>query len=182
MKYYLVALFDDESTKTIETTQKSLSKKYRLYKNLPTLHITLDTVEDPDLNKLDQVLSKIVKPYSRFNVELTETMLFDENRQTLTLKVVSKGYIKRLARSINDTLKLHGFNVKPAPENHELQLSLLSANHPPREWNKIDSSKGYNLTKKDDFFRMPKISRIELWKSTNNKKDMVVKSYPLRYF
>ncbi|MGM9972970.1 MAG: 2'-5' RNA ligase family protein [Clostridiaceae bacterium] len=182
MKYYLVALFDDESTKTIEATQKSLSKKYRLYKNLPTLHITLDIVEDPDLNKLDQVLTKIVKPYSRFKIELTDTMLFDESRKALTLKVVSKGYIKRLARSINDTLKLHGFNVKPAPESPELQLSLLSANHPPREWNKIDPSKGHSIAKKDAFFRMPKISRIELWKSTSSKKEMVVKSYPLRYF
>ena len=182
MKYYLVALFDDESNKTIEATQKSLSKKYKLYKNLPTLHITLDTVEDPDLNKLDQVLTKIVKPYSRFKIELTDTMLYDESRKALTLKVVSKGYIKRLARSINDTLKLHGFNVKPAPESPELQLSLLSANHPPREWNKTDSSKGYTITRKNDLIKMPKISRIELWKSTNNKKDMVVKSYPLKHF
>ena len=35
---------------------------------------------------------------------------------------------------------------------------------------------------KNDLIKMPKISRIELWKSTNNKKDMVVKSYPLKHF
>ncbi len=182
MKYYLVALFDDESYKAIEPIQKSLSKRYRLYKNLPTLHITLDIIEDPDINKLDEVLNKMLKPYKKFKVELMDMMYFDEPHKSLNIKVESKGYIKRLARSINENLKLHGFNVKTAPEVPNLQLSLLNINFPPREWNKNDLLKGHNLPKREGFNKMPKISRIEVWKATNNKKETVVKSYPLKFF
>ncbi|SHI98836.1 2'-5' RNA ligase superfamily protein [Clostridium amylolyticum] len=182
MRYYLVALFDDESYKSIEPIQRSLSKKYKLYKNLPTLHITLEVIEDPDLNKLDEVLFKIFKPYKRFKVELNEVICFDEPYKSVNLKVESKGYIKRLARSVNDTLKLHGFNVRQNIENWDLHVSLANTNFASREWSRNEFAKACTVIKKEGYYNMAKIDRIELWKPINNKKDMLVKSYPLKTY
>ncbi len=182
MRYYLVALFDEESYKEIEPTQKSLCRKYRLYKNLPMLHITLEVIEDPDLEKLDAVISDIIKPYKKFKVELSDVICFDEPYKSVNLKVESKGYIKRLTRTFNDSLKLHGFNVRENIENWDLHVSLANTNYAQREWTKNEYAAACKNTKNEAFNKMAKIDKIELWKPINNKKEMVVKSYSLKTF
>ena len=182
MRYYLVALFDEESNKAIEPLQRSMSKKYKLYRNLPTLHITLDIIDDPDLNKLDEVLNKIIKPYKRFKVELSEVRHYEQPYKSVNLRVTSKGYIKRLARSINDTLRLHGFNVRQSSDKWDLFVPLTCTNYSSKDFNKNESFKAGTIAKQDGYNAMAKISRIELWKPVNNKKETIVKSYSLRSF
>lgn len=182
MRYYLVALFDDDSYKSIEPIQKNLSKKYRLYKNLPTLHITLEVIENPNLDKLDEVISKIIKPYKRFKVELKDIICFGEPHKSVNLKVENKGYIKRLARNINDTLKLHGFSVRENISEWDLHVSLANTNFAQREWKKQEYEIACSTAKIEGFYNMAKINRIELWKPVNNKKDMVIKTYNLKTY
>ncbi|MBL4930531.1 2'-5' RNA ligase family protein [Clostridium paridis] len=182
MRYYLVALFDDESYKQIEPIQKSISKKHRLYKNLPTLHITLEIIEDPNIEKLDAVLTKIINPYKRFKVELKDIICFNEPHKSVNLKVEKKGYISRLSRNINDTLKLHGFNVRDNIEYWDLHVSLANSNFAQREWKKNEYELACSTAKTQGFYDMAKIDRIELWKPVNNKKEMVIKSYRLKTY
>ncbi|MEQ8196445.1 MAG: 2'-5' RNA ligase family protein [Clostridiaceae bacterium] len=180
MKYYLVALFDDESYKQIETIQKNFSKKSRSYKNFPLPHITLEIVEDPDMEKLDTLLTKIIKPYKRFKVELKDIINFSEPNKSVNLRVEKKGYISRLSRNINDTLKLHGFSVKNCIETFGLNVSLTSTNITQKEWKKNEFEAAFSSARIQEFYDMGKIDRIEIWKSANNKKEVIVKSYKLK--
>jgi 2'-5' RNA ligase len=180
MRYYLVALFDSNSYKEIEGIQKSICKKYKLYKNLPVLHITLEIVGDPDLDKLDEVLAKIFKPYKKFKVEISDVICFDEPYKSVNLKIESKGYIMRLARVINDTLKLHGFDVRDNIDSWDLHISLANTNYAIREWSKNEYAAACSTAKKNGFYKLATIDRIELWKPINNKREMIMKSYPLR--
>lgn len=182
MRYYLVALFDEDSYKSIESIQKNISRKYKLYRNLPTLHITLEIIEDPNLDKLDEILYNIIKPYKQFKVELNNVICFDEPYKSVNLKVENKGYIKRLARVINDKLRLNGFNVRDTISNWDLHVSLANTNFASREWSKNEFNIACENAKEDGFYKMAKINRIELWKPINNKKEMVIKSYPLKTF
>lgn len=182
MKYYLVALFDDESYSAMEAIQKSICKKYKLYKNVPMLHITLETIEDPDIEKLSKVITDILKPYKKFKVETNGIICFDPPYKSVNLKIESKGYIIRLARTINDTLKLHGFTVRDNIDNWDLHVSLANTNYAVREWTGREYVAACNTAKKDGFYRLAKVERIELWKPINNRKEMLVKSFPLRDF
>lgn len=182
MKYYLVALFDDESYKEIEEIQRNLCKKYRLYKNLPMLHITLEIIGEPNLEKLNTIVSDIVKPYKKFRVEINGVICFDPPHKSVNLKVESKGYIMKLARILNNTLKLHGFEVRENMDNWDLHVSLANTNFAVREWSSSEYIAACDTSKKQGFYKLAKIDRIELWKPINNKKNMVVKSFPLRDF
>lgn len=182
MRYYLVALFDDDSYKSIEPLQKSLSKKYKLYRNLPTLHITLEVIDNPNLDKLDEVLKKIFKPYKRFKVELGDVICFEEPQKSVNLKVENGGYIKRLSRLVNDTLRLHGFNVRENIQGWDLHVSIANGNSTNRDWKKNEHEVACSTTNNEGYFNMAKIDRIELWKPVNNKKEMIVKSYSLKSF
>lgn len=182
MKYYLVALFDEESYKLIEPIQKNLSRKHKLYRNLPTLHITLEVIDNPNIEKLDAILEKIIRPYKRFKVELKDILCFSEPYKSVNLKVENKGYIKRLARNINDTLKLHGFNVRQTIDDWDLHISLASTNFPQREWKKQEYEIACSSAKNQDFHDMARVDRIELWKAINNKKETIVKTYPLKSY
>lgn len=182
MRYYLVALFDNDSYKEIEEMQKNVGKKYKLYKSLPMLHITLEIVGDPDINKLDEVLTKILKPYKRFKVEISDVICFDEPYKSVNLKIENKGYISRLARVINDTLKLHGFDVRDTIQDWDLHVSLANTNFAVREWSKNEYATACSKAKKLGYYKLATIEKVELWKPMNNKKEMVIKSYPLREY
>lgn len=182
MRYYLVALFDDDSYKSIEPLQKSLSKKYKLYRNLPTLHITLEVIDNPNLDKLDEVLKKIFKPYKRFKVEFNDVIYFEEPHKSVNLKVENGGYIKRLSRLLNDTLKLHGFNVRENIQEWNPHVAVANGSFNNKDWKKNEYEVACSSTKNESYFNMAKIDRIELWKPVNNKKEMVVKSYLLKSF
>lgn len=182
MKYYLVALFDEDSYSKIEEVQKNLCRKYKLYKNLPTLHITLEVVENPDMDKLDKIISDIIKPYKKFRVEINGAMCFNAPYKSVTLKIENMGYIMRLSRQFNDKLKLHGFEVRENIQDWDLHVSLASPNFSVREWSVEEYAAACETAKIEDFKRMAKIDRIELWKPVNNKKDMLVKSFPLKNY
>lgn len=184
MKYYLVALFDDQSYQNIEKIQKDVCRKQKIYKNLPTLHITLEVIGDPepDMEKLSGLISDAIKNYKKFKVESTGIICFEPPYKSANLKIENKGYIIRLARIINETLKEHGFNVRQSISNWDLHVSLANNNFASREWSAREYGEALEKAKKENFHMMATINRLELWKSTNNKKEMVVKSYPLKSF
>ena len=171
MKYYLVALFDDVSYKNLSPVQRTLSKKYRANRNSPIPYIPLEVVENPNIDKLNSVRDKILKPYKHFKVELSSTVTLCETNKTLNLKVEEIGYIKRLNRLINENLKLYGFNVKNI--NDDIHLALANINYINKDNKKTDSEFKTNLS-------TLKVNRLELWKISNNRRETLIQTYPLK--
>lgn len=182
MKYFLVALFDDLSNSIVQNIQRDICRKYKLYKSSPSLYITIVTITNPDIEKLDVVTSKILLPYKNFKVGINNSIELSENSSQVNLKVEDKGYIFRIARNLTDTLDLHGFNVKTDDDIIHLRILIANANHIiKKSYNggtiSIDATLG-----KDDFLKFVKVSRLELWKQVSNKKEMLVKTYDLREY
>ena len=182
MNYYLVAIFNEQSYETMEVLQKDICNKYKLYKNLPVLHITLEVVTDPDMEKLDEAIKEIIKPYRKFKVESNGVICFDAPYKSVNLEIESKGFIIRLVRKLNETLKQKGFMVRNKIDEWDLHVSLANTNYALREWSSGEYADACENTKRQGFPRMSKIDKIELWKPINNTKKMVVKSYELRTF
>lgn len=175
MKYYLVALFDDESYQCLNPIQRNLSRRFRANRNSPTPYIPLDVIENPNIDKLDVVVDKIVKPYKNFKVQLSTEVLVSESNKTLNIKIEDVGYIKRIARLINDTLKLHGFNTQDNFNELAMHISLANLNYIPKDMKRFDNEVNFKSN-----IETLKIDRIELWKLSNNKKETLIKSYPLK--
>ncbi|MBC2580917.1 2'-5' RNA ligase family protein [Clostridium sp. DJ247] len=180
MKYYLVALFDKESYSYIENIQRNICRKYKIYKNIPVLHITLEVIGDPDVDKLTKVVSDMLKPYKKFKTEINGAICFDPPYKSVNLKIENKGYIIRLARQLNETLKLHGFEVRSNIDDWDLHVALANTNYAIREWSSKEYVAACESAKKENIHKMAKIDRIELWKPINNKKEMTIKSFLLR--
>ena len=173
MKYYLVALFDDVSYKNLSPIQRSLSKKYRANRNSPIPYIPLEVIENPNIDKLNTVIDKILKPYKNFKVELSSTVTLCDSNKTLNLKIEKIGYIKKLDRLINDNLKLYGFNVKS--DSTDLHLSLANINYINRDNKKLDTEIEYKPS-----ISTLKVNRLELWKISNNRRETLIQTYPLK--
>ncbi|PRR77901.1 hypothetical protein CLLI_21110 [Clostridium liquoris] len=182
MKYYLVAIFDEESYCYMEEMQKKLCKKYKIYKNSPMLHITLEVIEDPEIEELSKLIADILKPYKKFKVMIDGAICFDPPYKSVNLKVDNKGYIIRLTRLINEKLSMHGFKVRENIDNWDLHVSLANTNYAIREWSNKEYLSACETAKDENIKRMATIERIELWKPINNRKEMTVKSFPLRDF
>jgi hypothetical protein len=181
MRYYLVALFDDDSSKNIEVIQKTLSKKYKSYKSTQSIYSLIEVIEASDLNKLDEVINKVLKPYKKFKVGINDSPYFEEPYKSLSLKLETRGYINRIARNLNDTLKLNGFDVKDSNQKTNLKVSLCNLNFTPKEFSSKNDLSKLN-TNPSEIRNFVTVSKFELWKSTNTKKDYIIKSYSLRDF
>lgn len=173
MKYYLVALFDDVSYKNLSPIQRSLSKKYRANRNSPIPYIPLEVIENPNIDKLNTVMDKILKPYKNFKVELSSTVTLCDSNKTLNLKIEKIGYIRKLDRLIGDNLKMYGFNVKN--DNNDLHLSLANINYTNRDNKKFDTEIEYKPS-----ISTLKVNRLELWKISNNRRETLIQTYPLK--
>ena len=156
MKYYIVALFDDESYKLISPIQKNLSKKFRANRNSPQPYIVLGALENPTIDKLSPILEKILKPYKKFKVELCDSVC------------------------VSDTLKLHGFNILNNDED-ELAISLANVNYFNKD-KKNNSEVLYDSNKNNKTYPTLKVDRFEIWKISNSRRETLIKSYPLRNF
>ncbi|WP_461613498.1 hypothetical protein [Clostridium sp. Marseille-QA1073] len=180
MKYYLVALFDESSSSGITELQRSISKRYRLYKNTPVLHIPLGVVNNNDIDKLDGVLTKMLSPYKKFKIGINNNIIFNEDSNMVGLKVEDKGYINRISRKLFDTLSLYGINIKEY-NGSTFNIPISNANHSIRKASMNGNLCIDNKKSKEDFYKFIKINRFEIWKQMNNNKD-IVKSYPLKDF
>lgn len=180
MKFHLVALFDIDSNKLIENTQRNLCRKYKLHKiSQRHFFIPIQTVIDPDIEKFNKIVSDTLAPYKKFKVRINPNICLDKSLKTINLKIDNQGYINRIARNISDTLCLSGFNIKPDNEN-ELQIALANASYNLRKSLGGDDGTTAITKTEEASFSFAKIIGLQLWKSANNKKDTLVKDYPLR--
>ena len=174
MKYYLVALFDDESYKNLSPIQKNLSKRYKANRNSPIPYIPLEVLENPNIDKLNLVIDKVLKPYKFFKVELSSKVSVSDTSKTLNLQIHDIGYIKRLSRLLSDNLKLHGFNTKNLSANENIHLTLANMNYFNKEVKRIDGP-----TELKSNLSTLKVNRLELWKISNNRRETLIQTYPL---
>ncbi|MGG7179236.1 hypothetical protein ACQPU1_16825 [Clostridium paraputrificum] len=181
MKYYIVALFDEESYNVITPIQRKFSKKFRANRNSPIPYIALNVMENPNVEKLNPIIEKVLKPYKKFKIELCDNVSICESMRTINLKIEDIGYIRKICRSLTDTLELHGFNLKSSPKE-ELAISLANINYFNKDSKKHENDSACDPLEKDGKNLTLKIDRVELWKISNNKKETCLKTYTLKDF
>lgn len=183
MKYQLVALFDEESRNKVEGIQRQVCKKYRLYKSNPSIYISLSVISNPELDKLDKVITKVLSPYKKFKVNiLNEISISPEAKQTGIL-IDKKGYISRITRGLRDTMTIHDFILNTTNENKDstdLMISLANCNYTIKKALNHSPLLLNKSLPQEESLNFAKIDRIELWKLNNNKKDSAVKVFNLK--
>ncbi len=182
MIYYLVGLFDSTSYKYVESLQKMLCEKYNIYSSetdLPMLHITLETITDPNLYDLDIALKNILMDYNEFQVELNGVICFDPPFKSVNLNINNKGTIYELSKKINSLLNTQGFEVRANIENWNLHISLANTTFADREWSNTEYIAACNLAKDLPILKTITVKCVELWKPVNDNDEMVVKQYTL---
>ena len=181
MKYYIVALFDNESYEAITPIQRNFSRKFRANRNSPIPYIALNIIENPTVEKLNPVIEKVLKPYKKFKIELCNNVSICESMKTVNLKIKDMGYIRKISRSLSDTLELHGFNLKSSLDD-ELSISLANINYYNKDNRRYENDIACDLHGKDKNNLTLKVDRIELWKISNNKRETCIRSFELKNF
>lgn len=177
MKYYLVALFDDASYEKLKPIQKKYSKKFRANRNSPIPYIALDVLENINLDKITPILQKSLSPYKYFKIECNNEVVLNENLKTVSLRIENKGYINKISRNINDMLTLNGIASMPINDDC-FGISLGNLNYINKDFKKTTTNQSDNNLDTTCY----KITRFEVWKILNNRKEVSVKTFPLRVF
>lgn len=182
MKYYLVALIDENSTENIIYIQKYLNRKYRLYKNISNLYIPLGSVSGAELDKINEVVEKILVPYKKFKVGIDNDIFINDTSNTVNLKIRDKGYINKISHHIFDMFTVHGIVSKDFSALEHFNMPISNANNAIRKAYSGNSFVLDNSKDKNELLNYCKINKIEIWKQLNNRKDTLVKSYSLKEY
>lgn len=181
MKYQLVALFDDNSYPELKELQKRICRKYKLYKNTPTLYVPLNTISNVNASKIEHVLSKVLTPYKQFKVKINNTVNLDENNKSVRIDIDNKGYLFRIARNITDSLNDYGIKTNiNSSEDLSLYIPIANSNYNIKKACARSNEVLIKGNLQDNFLQFAKIDKIELWKMNGNRKESVVKSFTLR--
>lgn len=174
MQYYLVALFDEKTYKKIEFWQKQIADKYNLYENLPKLHMTLEVIDEPELDKLIPSLGNILNNHSSLNLKINKGICFEPPFKSVNLKVEKSQELEDLVYDINLTLKSYNFKVREDIDAWDLHISLANIYFSKREWDDKEFESACEYIMDMEFDITPKIVEIQLWKPINDSNEMVL--------
>lgn len=182
MIYYLVANLDCDSYKEVEIIQRELCTKYKLFtpdEKLPKLHITVETIEDPDLKALDLWIKEVIKSYEPFEVESNGVVCFEPPHKSVNLNLLKGGPLEKLSYNLNTKLKETGFKVRENLDNYILHISLANSYFSKNQWSDFDYETACNVAHNLCYNIKIKVKTLELWKPTMDESDMVVYTYVL---
>ena len=175
MRYKIVASFDNNSTDYLKSINYTLRKKLRLNRYNNNYHIEIISTSNMDLNVLNKVLSDILTPYKKFMVRIDDNICINANNRKINLKVLNKGYLSKITRNISDTLRLYGFKLNKCYDECDFYMTIFDFNRRNSHYiNRLNNS--FNLVK-----NTLKINKIEVL-GINDKKELLVKSFPLREY
>ncbi|WP_461207011.1 hypothetical protein [Clostridium sp. DL1XJH146] len=181
MKYQLVALFDEQSNEFLNTVQRDLCKKYKVYKIKNNFCLPVKSLSNPDVEKLTKILEETISPYKKFKIQISKDFCLNNNSKVVSIIVNDSGYIKKISRKLDQVLCSNGFNVYK--ENETPNISLATSNYNIRKelYNKPNKLLNYN-TKWEEFLAFARINRLELRRISNNKKQVVIQTFNLRSY
>ncbi|GAA0120946.1 MULTISPECIES: 2'-5' RNA ligase family protein [Clostridium] len=183
MTYYLVAVLDDSSYNCIERIQKEICYNYKLFDKkdkLPKLHITIETIDDPDLDKLIKLLSDILKGYSSFKVKSDGVICFDPPFKSVNLKIQDCDKALKLSKDINYILKKEKFKVREDIKDYALHISLANSYFSNKQWSDFEYASACNFAKENNNENfIITINELQLWKPVNNEREMIIYKFPL---
>ncbi|KOF57543.1 MULTISPECIES: hypothetical protein [Clostridium] len=182
MKYCLIAEFTKESYSNIEDVQRYACKKYKLYKRLQNLHIMLETMDEPNLDKLDKIMLEQIKPYKKFKVKVEPNLVYDNDQKAVALKVEQQGYIIRIIRNLCEKLSYNGFKLhcKYPEDLYNLYIPIANGNYQTKNFFQQNDQVAADVLEKSVGTSFFKIQGFKLCKLTGYKKISVIKSYPLK--
>ncbi|GAA0178127.1 2'-5' RNA ligase family protein [Clostridium sediminicola] len=178
MKYNLVALFDKNSNELINLVQRDLCRKYRVYKLKTDFYIKIQTINDSNIEEFSKIISKSLYPYKKFKIQINSELFLDDHFKHIGLKVDKSGYIKKISRNLSDTLYQHGYNISNQKNN--FGIHIVSSNYQARKMFRDKSNCSIPNKTDSPYLGFAKINRLELRKPVNNKKEILIKSFPLR--
>ena len=183
MKYQLVALFDEDSNSKIRAYQRSICKRYKLYKNNPELYIPLSFIDDTNYDLIEQIIQKTLTPYKQFKIKLNNSIIVTEKNKMVNIEVDPKGYVSRIARNINSSLEDHRVSVSAINEDslESIYLPIAPMNYTIK---KACSTSPVTVYKDCEYLSYVKVNRVALWKlSSPSKKDKtLIKTFNLKLF
>lgn len=173
MKYQLVALFDHESSLKVENIQKNICRKYKVpSKNTTIMHIPLTTIVNPDIDKVESIVLKVLKPYKRFKVRINNGLYVNTENKQVSVAIDEKGYVSRISRNIDELLALNGLNVESIHSSYsDLFIPIGGISGAVKKacnQSMIPINKSLTL---EDVLNYAKIDRLELWKVPSGKKE-----------
>jgi len=182
MKYLLNLYFNKDSKEYLEKLQKSLARRYRINKFLPSLSILLGTVDTNNLDKLILVVEDFISPYKYFKIYLENACIFENSNKIIIGMVLDKGYISRIERQISEKLVQNGFNKSEQGNRFGLFIFLSSNVNVDKKINFKDFEIQLKNCKKEALNKYLTIEGVEILKSGIGKKDALIKKISLKEY
>ncbi len=180
---YIVLIPDKEQIESVIKLQKAVSDYYKMYKDdlYPQLHITIDRIEEKDLQRAEKIIDNVVKISGpvKLNFDKFSCFYLADDRH-FVLKITGSDSLTAFAQNIHQRLEKENISTVDNYEDWIFHITLVN--------NKF-ADNPIPLNKFDDlciFIEGQKQSseayahRLEIWYPTLDPERKCIKSYTLQ--
>lgn len=184
-RIFLMILPEHPTYQVARKFQEEVNQKYRLYRVLPTLHITLESFyveSDEDLQQAIQAIQKTCEDLKPFPIRVNGFACFDPPYKSVQLHVVKTAPLQQLYNQIHTRLKEMGYEVMEYPEGVQFHMTIASACFADREWSEEEYHQACEELKSLSVHSVFVFEGLELWYPELEPDERLIHKFDLRHF
>jgi 2'-5' RNA ligase len=181
-RLYLVATPSGEVKSCALRLQTMFNKRYRLYEQLPPVHMTMEVIDLPDAGserKVIELIGEVTENSPPFDVIVEGLIAFPEPYKSIALKVMKNPSLRIIAARINNRLAEKGYTVRSDLSDWDYHITVAGAWNAANEWSYHQFARAFDRVRDLNLKVSCKISRLELWLPRYQPRLAVLAWFPL---
>lgn len=166
-RLFLVAVPQGRVLLQAARLQRMLARRYRLYKRLPPLHMTIEVIRPPSDRSFAEAVRTIRAVVERtppFQIHTDGFVCFPAPHKALAVSVVKTPELERLSKRLHLQLGAAGFGVRDDLDEWEFHITLAGTWNSLREWSDLEFQSACNRLRRRGFQGRCLVTRLELWR------------------
>lgn len=155
--------------------QEEVNEKYGLYRILPKLHITLESIyveSDDDIGRATWAIHQVCHKIKSFPIYVNGFACFGPPYKSVQFHVTKTAPLLDFYTTLHARLQGMGLKVKEYPEGVQFHMTIASAAFADREWTEEEYTQACSRLKHLPIHSGFVLKHLELWHPTldENKK------------
>lgn len=146
--------------------QEEVNRKYGLYRILPTLHITLESIyvnDEDDIDQAVRVVDEVCRELDSFPIVVNGFACFGPPYKSVQLHVVKTPPLVALYENLHRRLAQAGLRLREYPEGVQFHMTIASPCFAEREWTLEEYSQACEELKSLSVHSGFVLKHLEMW-------------------
>lgn len=165
-RIFVMMIPEHPTVKLAQQFQEAVNRKYGIYRVLPSLHITLESIyvsDDADIDTAVRVVGEVCQDLQPFPITIHGFACFGPPYKSVQLHVIKTQPLAELYERLHRQLKEAGLKVMEYPDGVRFHMTVASTCFAEREWSFEEYSQACEELKSLPVHSGFLLKHLEIW-------------------